>query len=347
MLGIQYYKADSSTYVVRTAHGQTKSTGRGLSFFYNAATTSIAAVPVSAQEAPFIFTLQTGDYQEITVQGQLAYQIAEPEVTAEIFNFTLSNKDQSYITEDPMHLSDRVIRMAHALIEAQIQGQNLRDVLKLGPTLIETVRQGFLTGPALSALGLRLLDLSISRIAPTPETSRALEATTREAILQDADDAIYSRRKSAVEQERVIKETELQTELTVQQKEQELAAKQVENERDILRGKTQTEQERIAANISAETARTNLVTLRGENSNSEADAQAYAITAKMQAFQSLPVEHLKAMALAQMQPEQLMAMALESLAHNADKIGELNLGPEIFSSAMQRASNKASRRQAG
>ncbi len=338
MLGIQYYKADSSTYVIRTAQGETKAAGRGLSFFYNAATTSIAAVPVSAQEAPFIFTLQTSDYQEITVQGQLTYQIAEPTVTAEVFNFTLNNSDQDYVTEDPMHLSDRVIRMAHSLIEAQVQGQSLRNVLNLGQRLIDGVRRGLLDGTALETLGLRLLDLSISRIAPTPETSRALEATTREAILQDADDAIYSRRKSAVEQERVIKETELQTELSVQQKEQELAAKQVENERDILRGKTQTEQERLAANIEAETVRTNLVQLRGQNSNQEADAQAYAITAKMQAFQSLPVEHLKAMALAQMQPEQLMALALDSLANNADKIGELNLGPELFTSAINRAS---------
>lgn len=338
MLGIQYYKADSSTYVIRTAQGKTKAAGRGLSFFYNAATTSIAAVPVSAQEAPFIFTLQTSDYQEITVQGQLTYQIAEPTVTAEVFNFTLNNSDQDYVTEDPMHLSDRVIRMAHSLIEAQVQGQSLRNVLNLGQTLIDSVRQGLVDGPALETLGLRLLDLSISRIAPTPETSRALEATTREAILQDADDAIYSRRKSAVEQERVIKETELQTELTVQQKEQELAAKQVENERDILRGKTQTEQERMAANIDAETVRTNLVQLRGQNSNQEADAQAYAISAKMEAFQSLPVEHLKAMALAQMQPEQLMALALDSLANNADKIGELNLGPELFTSAFNKAS---------
>lgn len=338
MLGIQYYKADSSTYVIRTAQGKTKGAGRGLSFFYNAATTSIAAVPVNAQEAPFIFTLQTNDYQEITVQGQLTYQIAEPTVTAEVFNFTLNNRDQDYITEDPMHLSDRVIRMAHSLIEAQVQGQSLRNVLKLGQTLIDSVRSDLVDGTALETLGLRLLDLSISRIAPTPETSRALEATTREAILQDADDAIYSRRKSAVEQERVIKETELQTELTVQQKEQELAAKQVENERDILRGKTQTEQERMAANIDAESVRTNLVQLRGQNSNQEADAQAYAITAKMEAFQSLPVEHLKAMALAQMQPEQLMALALDSLANNADKIGELNLGPELFTSAINKAS---------
>lgn len=341
MLGIQYYKADSSTYVIRTAQGETKSAGRGLSFFYNAATTSIAAVPVSAQEAPFIFTLQTSDYQEMTVQGQLTYQIAEPTITAEVFNFTLDNKDQDYVTEDPMHLSDRVIRMAHALIEAQVQGQTLRNVLQQGQTLIDEVRSGLAEGTALEHIGLRLLDLSISRIAPTPETSRALEATTREAILQDADDAIYSRRKSAVEQERVIKETELQTELTVQQKEQELAAKQVENERDILRGKTQTEQERLAANISAETERTDLVQLRGKNSNSEADAQAYAITAKMQAFQSLPVEHLKAMALAQMQPEQLMALALDSLANNADKIGELNLGPELFTSAIKRAGKRS------
>lgn len=55
MLGIRYYKAEPTTFVVKTVNGKTRNQGKGLSFFYNAATTSIAAVPMNAQEAPFIF----------------------------------------------------------------------------------------------------------------------------------------------------------------------------------------------------------------------------------------------------------------------------------------------------
>lgn len=57
----------------------------------------------------------------------------------------------------------------------------------------------------------------------------------------------------------------------------------------------------------------------------------------MNAFKQLPVEHLKAMALAQMQPEQLMALAFESLAQNANKIGELTITPDLFSQVLKRA----------
>jgi len=116
---------------------------------------------------------------------------------------------------------------------------------------------------------------------------------------------------------RSIKEAELQTDLSVQQKEQEIAEQKeqeiaesrVENEREILRGKAKTDAERVQASIDRETQRQNLVTLQAENKKQEADTEAYAVTTKMEAFKTLPVENLKAMALANMQPDQLMAMA--------------------------------------
>ena len=75
MFGIRYFKADSSTYVIRTSGGKVLDRGNGLNFFYNAVTSSIAAIPMNVQESPFIFSLQTADYQEVSVQGQIAYRI--------------------------------------------------------------------------------------------------------------------------------------------------------------------------------------------------------------------------------------------------------------------------------
>jgi nickel-dependent lactate racemase len=155
--------------------------------------------------------------------------------------------------------------------------------------------------------------------------------------LKEADDAIYDRRKSAVEQERTIKEAELQTELSVQQKEQEIEESRILNERTIQRGKAETERERLQAEIAAETQRKELVTLNSENSRQQADAEAYTITERMKAFRELPVENLKAMALAKMEPEQLMAMAFESLAQNAGKIGELTITPDLFGQMLKKS----------
>ncbi|MBT9097167.1 NrtR-regulated NrtX [Methylovulum psychrotolerans] len=337
MLGIKYFKADSSTFVIQTVNGNARKKGQGLSFFYHIATASIAAVPVSAQEAPFIFKLLTADFQSVTVQGQVTYRVAAPEKIAEMLNYSLKSDGKSYVSEDPLKLSDRVIRIVQSIVQNKVQNTSLRDTLKLAQTLVALLREQLIGDSSLAALGIALLDVSISAVQPTTETARALEAEAREALLKEADDAIYDRRKSAVEQERTIKEAELQTELSIQQKEQEIAESRLLNERAIQRGKAETERERLQAEIASESQRKEWVLLNSENSRQQADAEAYAITERMKAFRELPVENLKAMALAKMDPEQLMAMAFESLAQNAGKIGELNITPDLFGHIMKKS----------
>jgi regulator of protease activity HflC (stomatin/prohibitin superfamily) len=337
---IKYFKADSSTYVIRTSGGKVRRKGKGLSFFYNSATTSIVAIPMSVQEASFIFNLQTADFQEVRVQGQIAYRIVEPETIAEMLNFTVKQNGQAYVSEDPLKLSDQVVRVLQTIVQVRVQAVILRDALGLNQSLVELIREGLGERSSLVALGIGIVDVTIAGISPSPETARALETEARESILKEADDAIYARRKSAVEQERTIREAELQTELIVQDKEQEIEESRIDNERAILRGTNETERERLAAEIESESRRTELVSLQTANGKQEADSEAYAIAVRMRAFKELPVENLKALALASMQPEQLMAMAFESLAQNAGKIGELNIGPEMFGKMIQKAVRK-------
>ncbi len=339
MLGIRYYKAEPTTFVVKTVNGKTTNKGKGLSFFYNAATTSIAAVPMNAQEAPFIFNLQTADFQAVKVQGQITFRVANPEAIAEILNFNLKKDGVSYLSEDPLKLNDRIVRSAQTIVQNEVQRTKLRDAFVINTKIAQLIQQELASDAAVSAMGIEVLNTIVGRISADPETARALEAEARELILQEADDAIYGRRKSAVEQERLIKEAELQTDLSVQQKEQEIAESRVENEREILRGKAKTDAERVQASIDRETQRQNLVTLQAENKKQEADTEAYAVTTKMEAFKTLPVENLKAMALANMQPDQLMAMAFESLAQNAGKIGELTITPDLFGNMMKKVAN--------
>ncbi|MCJ8313231.1 MAG: NrtR-regulated NrtX [Saccharospirillaceae bacterium] len=331
MFGIKYYKADSSTYVIASANGKMRRKGSGLSFFYNTAVTSIAQIPINALEAPFIFSLQTADFQAVKVQGQITFQIIEPQKAAQTLNFNVKDSDASYVSDDPLKLNDRVVRSVQTLVQGEIQRTKLRDALQLNQELVSFMRKTLLESPILSNLGVSVIDIAISAITPTPETSRALEAHARENILKEADDAIYSRRKFAVEQERTIKDAELQTELEVQQKEQEIAESRLDNERNLLREEALTTQERIQAEVDAQTQRKRLVELNAQNKQLESDAEAYAIQSRMKAFKELPVENLKAMSLANMAPDQLIAMAFDTLAQNADKIGELNIGPDLFS----------------
>ena len=340
MLGIRFYKADPSTYVIRTSNGTTTKKGKGLSFFYNAATTSIAAVPINAQEAPFIFGLQTADFQEVRVQGQITFRIEDAERIAGIQNFTVDKDGMTYVSEDPMKLGDRVIQAAQAIVQERVHSMPLRSALADHTRLAAELRQQMANDASLQAMGIGILKTTVSAISPTPETRQALEAEAREAILKEADDAIYARRKSSVEQERTIQEAELQTKHDIQQKEQEIEESRIQNERSLLRGRAATERERIQSEIDNETQRQGLVGLVAANSREEADAEAYAVASKMRAFTELPVENLKAMALASMKPEQLMAVAFEALAQNAAKIGELNITPDLFGQMMKRTRAK-------
>ncbi len=340
MLGIRYYKADPSTYVIKTKNGKTRARGKGLSFFYNAVNTSIAAIPVNTQEAPFIFGLQTADFQEVRVQGQITFRIVDAEKIADMLNFTVARDGVTHVSDDPMKLDDRVIQSAQAIVQEKVQSMPLRAALAEHAPLADEIRQRLAADASLQTMGIVILKTTVSAISPTPETRQALEAEAREAILKEADDAIYARRKSSVEQERTIQEAELQTRHEIQQKEQEIEESRIQNERSLLRGRAETERERIQSEIDNETQRQDLVGLVAANSREEADAEAYAVASKMKAFTELPVENLKAMALANMQPEQLMAIAFEGLAQNAGKIGELNITPDLFGQMMKKARAK-------
>jgi regulator of protease activity HflC (stomatin/prohibitin superfamily) len=337
MFGIRYYKADPSTYVIKTVNGGTIKKGKGLSFFYNAVKASIAAIPINTQEAPFIFGLQTADFQEVRVQGQITFRIDDAEKIAEMLNFTIGKDGLTHVSDDPMKLSDRVIQSAQAIVQERVLSMPLRSALAEHTRLAAEIRQQMAVDKSLQAMGIAILKTTVSAISPTPETRQALEAEARESILKEADDAIYARRKSSVEQERTIQEAELQTRHEIQQKEQEIEESRIQNERNLLRGQAETEHERIQSEIDNETQRKDLVGLVAVNSREEADADAYAVASKMKAFTELPVENLKAMALANMQPEQMMALAFEALAQNAGKIGELNISPDLFGQMMKKA----------
>src|SRR5438046_7116501 len=117
-----------------------------------------------------------------------------------------------------------------------------------------------------------MLGLSILAIKPTPETARALEAETREQLFREADEAIYARRNAAVQQERAIKENELNTEIAVENKKRQIRETQMDAERAVQEKKHLVEKEALAADIGREGERKTLVTLAAENARAEADA---------------------------------------------------------------------------
>lgn len=347
MMGIRYFKADASTYVIKSKNGRIAQQGRGLSFFYNEQTTSIAAIPMSAQEAPFIFNMQSADFQEVRVQGQIAFRVVDATKTAEVLNFTLNSNGSDYVSEDPMKLNERVIRVAQGIIQTRVQERALRQVLKDGQQTLFSLEQGLDEHKTLMAMGIEVLEVSLTAIRPNTETARALEAEAREAILKEADDAVYLRRISAVEQERTIKEAELQTDYSVQQKEQEIAEQQIENKRKLMRGDLESQREQqlagiasrkvtLEADTASEAERQKLIELSVLNRKQESDAEAYSLRTRLDAMNTLPVDTMKALVMGKMDADQLMAMAVENLSGTVTSIGELNFSPDLLGQAFKK-----------
>lgn len=329
MFGIRYVKASPSTYVIQYRNGKPVREGAGLAFFYYSPSASLVSVPLESVDVPFMFQEVSRDFQDVTVQGQASYRVADPKALAALMNFTLRPSGE-YVSEDPARLPQRVVNAVQVQLRSVVSGQTLDELLRDSGALVQRVREGLRGAEGLPSLGLELVNLSILAVRPNPETARALEATVREQILKRADDATYLRRNSAIEQERAIKENELNTEIAVETKKRQIRETQLEAERAALEKRQQIDDQQMAGRIALEDKNKALTALRMENAQREADAKAYAVTAVMKGVQGVDPRVLQALTAGHADPATLIAQAFQGLAENASRIGELNISPELL-----------------
>ncbi|HXI52970.1 MAG TPA: SPFH domain-containing protein [Candidatus Saccharimonadales bacterium] len=330
MFGIRFIKVQPTTYLLQYRGGRIVREGLGLWFFYYAPTSSLVAVPVGSAEQPFIFQETTADFQEVTLQGQVTYRVSEPKRLAQLLDYTLAPNGRTYASEDPEKLPERIVQRIHVLTRAALQKLPLREAIRASDQLVSAVQAGLTASQEITSLGLEVLGLSILAVKPTPDTARALEAETRESLLREADEAIYARRNSAVEQERAIKENELNTEIAVETKKRQIRETQMDAERAVQEKAGLLHREALEANIGLEDRRQSLVRLAADNARAEADARAYGVSSTMKALSGADARILQALASTGMRPEQLIAFAFQELAGKADKIGQLNISPDLL-----------------
>ncbi len=310
---LSFMKVPPTTYVLQYKHGKVRRVGVGLSFIYYAPTSTIVAVPMASADVPFVFQEATADFQTVTVQGQLTYRVADPKRLASLLDFSV-NKRRAYYSEDPRKLPERLIHTLQTLIRAITQRLVLRDTLVSSDSIVAEALTKLRESEAVSTLGVEILTLSLLSIQPTPETSRALEAEARETLQRRADEAIYARRNAAVEQERLIKESELNTEIAVEEK------------------KRQIRETQMAAEIAVEEQRSQLIDRRVENEHKDADSRAYTLTETLKPLRGLDWKTLMMLGGKNADPKAMVALAFQEMAENAQKIGELNISPDLLKS---------------
>lgn len=335
MLGFRFIKFQPSEYVLRYRNGKIVKEGAGISFYYYAPTTSIVVVPVGSVDEPFIFEEVTSDFQTVTVQGQITYRIVDQKKIAELLNYTLEMKGRGYASDDPQKLPQKVINIVRVLTKKTLESLQLKDAIKSSEALAKGILREIRENEEISLLGIEILGLSILAILPNKETSRALEAQAREQILKKADEAIYERRNSSIEQERRVKENEFNTEIAIENKKKQVRETQIEAERAVQQKQNKLREEQMNFDTTLEEKKKELIELTAQNSKAEADAKAYELSSVMKALEGIDPNVIQSLASIGMQPNKLIAIAFQELAEKAGQIGQLNISPDLLQELMR------------
>jgi regulator of protease activity HflC (stomatin/prohibitin superfamily) len=301
MFGIWYFKAQPTEFVRKVAGGRVKKEGQALSFYYLKRRTSIVVVPVSSADAAFVFNEQTGNYQAVTIQGQLTYRIVEPRRTIEMLNYVVDPKRRAQVSQDPERLEQRIVVAVQMETRRQVEGKSLEEVLGNAASISAEVQEEVTSRALLAPLGVELLSLNFTSVSPNPEVGKALEAEYRETLLRWADEAIYARRAAAVEEEGKIKSNELEGEISLE--------------------------------------RERLIDLQAANERKE--SQAWGERRELEAGFTARASEMELAPYRDLDSRKVLALAMRDIGNNAGKVGNLNITSEVLADLLQTGTNGA------
>ncbi|WP_137931022.1 SPFH domain-containing protein [Mesorhizobium comanense] len=248
---ISYFKGTPEYHIVRFRNGKIRGQGRGISFWYGTLGTTIAMVPVTSLDNPFIFTETTANFQDLAIQGSVSYRIVDPVKAAEGFDFSAKLNKSDVAGDGREKIAERLVlaiqSRARTVVSSMTLEQALAEVTKLGGNLAELLR----SDPIASTAGLSIEEVHITSVQPTPEIRKALQTEYREALQRQADEAIYARRAYGVEKEREIKQSELATEIELAERNKLLVDTEARNKLTLAEAQAKAQQLELTVYSSA------------------------------------------------------------------------------------------------
>ncbi len=335
MFGIKFSSFDSMTYVIHYSKGKIKREGRGLSFFYYKPSSSLTAIPLGTRDVPFIFKETSEDFQEITVQGQITYNISDPKALSEALDFTVNANKRPRFEKFEV-LEQRLNNEAQTAVSSYIQGKKLKEGLRCAQDISAIIQENLLNSKAVKLLGVQILSVEVLGVSPSPEMGKALETETREALQKEADQAVYERRNFAVEQERKIRESELNTEIAVKEKQKQIDKKTAELQLEKAQTEHKLRDMQIASDIEIEEKKKTLTDMQAENIKKQADAKGYELEKTLAPYKNLDWHILMAMNNNGLSAADNLGLAFRELAEKSEKIGNLNITPDLLKTLIDR-----------
>ncbi len=318
---VRHLRGTPTAHVQHQRRGRVVHAGTGLSFWFRPLTAVLSEVPVDDRELPLLFHARTADFQDVTVQATVTYRVVDPAVAAARIDFSLDTVTGRWRGAPLEQLAGLLTETAQQHVLDLLAGMPLQEALATG---VATARQQIATGLAtdvrLTETGVAVIDPRVVAVRPEPEVEKALRTPTREQLQQEADRATYERRALAVERERAISENELQSQIELARREEQLVTQRGANNRrkaeeaaaaGAIETAAQAEREQLLAETRATTTR-----VTGE-------AEAAAETARMTAYDNA-------------RPELLLALAAREAAGQLPAIGNLVLTPDLLTPVLAR-----------
>ncbi len=322
-----HLRGTATVHVQHVHNGRVRHAGTGLSFWFRPLSAVLSEVPVADRELPLLFHARTSDFQDVTVQATVTYRFAEPEVASTRIDLSVdpgSGRWRAAPLDQVAGLLTEIVQQ-HSL--ALLAAMSLTDALVTGVEVVRRTVGAAVTGDTrLAETGLSVVALRVVAIRPEPEVEKALRTPSRELVQQEADRATYERRAVAVERERTISENELQSQIELARREEQLVAQRGANAR------REAEEAAAAGQIGAEAeARRTLTLAEGEASatRTRGEAEAAAETALLAARRDLP-------------DQVLWTEALRELSGHLPDVDSLVVTPDLLAPLLARLGAGAS-----
>ncbi len=228
----RHLRSETSSHVLHYRRGLLVHSGRGLAFWFLPMAASISEIPVDDREIPFLFHGRSADFQDVTTQGAITVRVAEPQTLADRVDFSIDLDAGTYRKEPLEQLAQMIVQLAQQLAMSYVADQPLRSILSEGPAVLrDRIRAGLSGEDGVEDAGIEVVSVRIAAVKPTAELERALQMPILELIQQSADKATFERRAQAVEEERAIRENELQNQIELARREENLIEQQGQNRR--------------------------------------------------------------------------------------------------------------------
>jgi regulator of protease activity HflC (stomatin/prohibitin superfamily) len=318
---LRHLRGTTTMHIEHLRNGKTVHAGTGIAFWYRPLNAAISELPMDDRELAIMVHARTADFQDVTVQATVTYRLTDPALAARRVDFSVDPDTGTWRGTPLDQVGGLLTRTAQQYALDRLASVELHEALRGGVAPIRDIIAAGLAGDErLAETGVAVVGVRVIAMRPEPDMEKALQTPAREQVQQDADRATFERRAVAVERERAIGENELQTQIELARREEELVAQRGANARRQAEENAAADQ--VATEAEAQRVQ-RLAQAQAQSTRVTGLAEGEAETARLAAYREMPETIL-------------LALAVKELAANLPNIDTLVLTPDLLAPVLSR-----------